>query len=65
MRRTSGPTPRTEIGSVNSSRRSSMQEVYTFEEPCGDDDVLIDDADSSFGVLCNAPVKQAEGQAPK
>ena len=51
---TSGPTPRNEIGSVNSSRRSSMQDVYTLEERCGDDDVLIEDAGSSFGVLCNA-----------
>ena len=47
----SAPTPRTEIGSVNNSRRSSMQDVYTVEERCGDDDVLIEDADSSFGVL--------------
>ena len=42
-----------------------MQDVSTFEERCGDDDVFIDDADSSFGVLCNAPVNQAECQAPK
>ena len=46
----SGRTPRTEIGSGNSSRRSSMQDAYTFEEQCGDDDVLIEDADS-FSVL--------------
>ena len=46
MRRTSEPTPRTEIGSVNNSRRSSLQDAYTFEERCGDDDVLIEDADS-------------------
>ena len=28
-----------------------MQDAYTFGERYGDDDVLIDDADSSFGVL--------------
>ena len=27
-----------------------MQDAYTFEERCGDDDVLIEDADS-FSVL--------------
>ena len=48
---TSGPTPRTEIGSVNSSHRSSMHDVYTFEERYADDDVFIEDADSSLSVL--------------
>ena len=50
MSGTSGPTPRTEIGSVNNSRRSSMQDAYTFEERHGDDDVLIEDTDSSFSA---------------
>ena len=50
MSGTSGPTPHTEIGSVNNSRRSGMQDAYTFEERCGDNDVLIEDADS-FSVL--------------
>ena len=47
----SGPTPRTEIGSLNSNRRSSMQDAYTFEARCADDDVLIEDTDSSLSVL--------------
>ena len=34
----------------NSSRRS-MQDAYTFQERYADDDVLIEDADSSFSVL--------------
>ena len=42
---------RTKIGSVNRSRHSSMQNAYTFEERYGDDDMLIEDADCSFGVL--------------
>ena len=46
----SGPTPHTEIGSVNNSCRSSMQDAYTFEGRCGDGDVLIEDADSSFSA---------------
>ena len=50
MSGTSGPTPRTEIGSVSNSRHSSMQDAYTFEERCGDNDVLIENADS-FSVL--------------
>ena len=38
--------PRSEIGSGNSSRRSSMQDAIHIRRRYVDDDVLIEDADS-------------------